>query len=301
MPAVAKAPAVPTFGAVAGELIASRRHSWRNAIHAKQWTVTLETYCQSIWSKPIDQVDLASVLAVLTPIWQRIPTTAQRLRSRIEAVLNAAKVKGFRSGENPAQWRANLEHLLPRRPKLEQSHHPAMHYQDMPAFMANLRKIETAPARALELLILSAVRLGELRDADWSEIDLGQRIWSIPAPRMKGGLGHRIPLSMRAVAILKQLTPASSGLVFPGLAPGRPISPIPLRKFLPAGISLHGFRSSFRDFAGDRGFPREVAEAALAHVIGSAAERSYRRGDALERRRELMEAWAQYCASKPSR
>jgi integrase len=287
---------LPTFGAVAGELIASKRAGWRNAVHAAQWEA-LESYCAVIWQKPVNTIDLVAVLGVLKPLWTRIPETAKRVRGRIETVLNAAKARGLRSGENPAQWRGNLEHLLPLRPRLEQVHHPAMPYSNMPAYVASLRQLGTVPARGLEFMILTAARLGEVRGADWAEIDLAGNAWSIPAARMKAGIAHRVPLSRRAFEILEHLSPAKSGLIFPGYARGRPISPTSLRKLSPAGATLHGFRSSFRDFCAEQtSFSREICEEALAHSFGSPIERAYKRTDLLERRRELMETWAQYCS-----
>jgi integrase len=284
-----KAVTAISFGTVANELIASRRPGWRNVVHARQWQTTLETYCAPIWCKPVREIALADVLGVLTPLWQRVPETGRRLRSRIELVLDAAKARGLRSGENVARWRGNLEHLLPRAQKLEQSHHPAMPYQNVSAFVAELRQAGTVPALAIEFLILTAARLGEVCGADADEVDLTRGVWAIPARRTKAGRAHIVPLSERALEIVRDRT---SGRIFL-------TSPSSMRKFLPADASFHGFRSSFRDWAGDRGVPREVAEGCLAHLVGGAVERAYRRGDDLERRRQLLEAWARYLGEVP--
>ncbi|HEY8033000.1 MAG TPA: integrase arm-type DNA-binding domain-containing protein [Methylocella sp.] len=291
----------PTFGRVADALIAAKESEWRNPKHRAQWRMTLETYAAPLRSRPVDEIDTAAVLDVLKPLWQAKPETASRLRGRIEAVLDAAKAQGHRSGENPAAWRGHLAHLLPKRGILTRGHHAAMAYDDVPAFVARLREREALAALALEFCILTAARSGEVLGARWAEIDLAAKVWTVPAERMKAAREHRIPLSERSLTILERLTEARTGeLVFPGQRAGRPLSVMAmemlLRRMDQNAVTVHGFRSAFRDWAGNEThFPREVAEAALAHVVGDKAEQAYRRGDALEKRRALMAAWAGFC------
>lgn len=250
---------------------------------------------------PVDEIDTAAILDVLKPLWSAKPETAARLRQRIESVLDAAKAQGHRTGENPAAWRGHLAHLLPKRPTLAKGHHAAMAYADLPAFVEKLRAHQgrSIAAFALEFLILTAARSGEVYGARWPEIDLEARVWTIPPERMKAGRQHRIPLSERAVAILSEMAKVRTNhFVFPGRSDGR-LSHIAMAKVMDRleveGATPHGFRSAFRDWAGNEThFAREVAEAALAHSIGDAAEQAYRRGDALEKRRDLMEAWCRY-------
>lgn len=294
----------PTFGAVADALIAAKETGWRNEKHRAQWRVSLANLAAPLRSRLVDQVDTAAVLAVLTPIWQTKPETASRLRGRIEAVLDAAKAQGHRSGENPAAWRGHLSHLLPKRSKLTRSHHAAMFYQDIPAFIARLRGCNTIAAIALEFAILTAARSGEIYGARWSEINFEAKVWTVPAGRMKAGHEHRVPLSDRALTIVEKLRDgATCDIVFPSPRGRRPLSHVAmanvLRRLQTKGATPHGFRSSFRDWAGNETqFPREVAEAALAHIVGDKAEQAYRRSDALEKRRQLMAAWASYCESR---
>jgi integrase len=291
----------PTFGAVADALIAAKESEWRNEKHRAQWRMTLETYAAPLRSRPVDEIDTGAVLAVLTPLWQTKPETASRLRGRIEAVLDAAKAQGHRSGENPAAWRGHLSHLLPKRGKLTRGHHAAMAYDGVPAFVARLREREALAAMALEFTILTAARSGEALGALWCEIDLAAKVWTVPAERMKAAREHRIPLSDRAFAILERLAKAKTvDFVFPSSRAGKPLSGMAmemlLRRMDQDNVTVHGFRSAFRDWAGNEtSFPREIAEAALAHVIGDKAEQAYRRGDALEKRRALMAAWANHC------
>jgi integrase len=226
--------------------------------------------------------------------------TASRLRGRIEKVLDAAKAKGFRQGENPARWRGHLDHLLAKQTKLTRGHHAAMPYERVAAFIGRLRESDSLTALALEFCILTAARSGEVLGMRWSEVDLEKKVWTVPAHRMKAGREHRVPLSERAVAILKPLAEIKTGdFVFPGQPKNRPLSDRAMNATLPrmkANATVHGFRSSFRDWAGNEThFPREVVETALAHAIGSEVERAYRRSDALAKRRDLMEAWANYC------
>jgi integrase len=285
-----------TFGQCADELIKSKRREWRSEIHAAQWRTTIDDYCGPILDKPVDAIDTQAVLGVLQPVWGRIPETASRLRGRIEAVLDYAKANGLRSGENPAAWRGHLALILPRRQKLSRGHHAAMPYADLPEFIAKLRDTESIYALALEFLVLTAARSGEVLGATWDEIDIDAQVWIIPASRMKAGREHRVPLSARAMAILERVAEIRTGaLVFAGQRRRRPLSGAAIGALV-TGATVHGFRSSFRDWAGEEtSFPREIAEQALAHAAGDATERAYRRGDALEKRRALMESWANYC------
>jgi integrase len=291
--------ATPTFGKCALDLIRSKESSWRSDVHRRQWRESVETHAAPIWDLPVDAIDTAAVLGVLQPVWQATPETASRVRGRIEAVLDYAKAHSFRSGENPAAWRGHLKLILPpARTQLSRSHYAAMDYRELPAFIAAISHDSTMRAMALEFLILTAARWGEVRGARWSEIDMTAKIWTIPSKRMKSGREHRVPVSGRAVEILEKLAETRwSDLVFPGRH--GPLSRSAVAELVPKGATLHGFRSSFRDWAGEEtNFPRELAEAALAHTTGDATERAYRRGDALEKRRALMDTWAGYCAEK---
>lgn len=295
--AEAAAQAAPTFGPFAAALVAEIAPGFRNEKHKAQWASTLKTYAAPLADLPLDAVDTDAILQVLRPIWQTKPETASRLRGRIERVLDAARARGLRSGENPARWRGHLDALLPRPSKLNRGHHAAMRYERLPAFMVRLREVDAISARALEFCILTAARSGEVLGATWDEIDFDQQIWTVPGARMKAGRPHRVPLSGGAIALLKPLADARVGpFVFPGQKLSRPLSSMAmamlLRRLEPKGATVHGFRSSFRDWAAEQtSFPREIAEAALAHTIGDATERAYRRRDALEKRRALMEAW----------
>jgi integrase len=291
-----------TFKACAEQLIASHEASWRSVKHRTQWRSTLQTYVYPVFGDvPVKAIDTSLVLEVLEPIWSTKPETAARVRGRVEMVLDWAKARGFRTGENAAQWRGHLNHLLPPRSRLRRvRHHPALAYAEMPAFMESLRAHSGIIPRALEFVILTTVRTGEGLGARWDEIELSARVWVIPAERMKGGKEHRVPLSNRAVAILQAMAEfRHSDFVFPGLKQGRPLSEKTLYKLLRAvrpGITTHGFRSSFRDWAAETtSFPNHVVEMALAHAVSDAVEAAYRRGDLLEKRRKLMEAWAAYC------
>ena len=292
---------VPTFGEIADEIADQLAEGFRNEKHKAQWRMTLTVYAEPLRAKPIDKIETADVLAVLQPIWQKKPETASRLRGRIERVLNAAKAKGYRTGENPAAWRGHLENLLPRQQKLARGHHAAMPYRDIPAFVARLQERQAVAALALEFAILTATRSGEVLGARWQEIDLDEKVWTVPRGRTKAAREHRVPLSSRAAAIIEKMNEARTGdYVFPGQTANRPLSVMAMEMVLRRmGIeeaTVHGFRSGFRDFAGNETiFPREIAEHALAHVIGDKAEQAYRRSDALARRRELMDAWANFC------
>ena len=296
----------PTFGQVADDFLSAKQSEWRNAKHRAQWEMTLQRYCAPLRSRPVDEIDTAAVLEVLKPLWASIPETASRLRGRIETVLDAARARGLigQHEANPARWRGHLDKLLPKRQKLTRGHHAAMPFADVPQFMASLRKRDAVAALALEFTILTAARTGEALGARWDEIDFEQSIWTVPAARMKGGRIHRVALSGPALAVLEKLDAGrTSEYVFPGQRPGKPLSEMAmemiLRRMKADGATVHGFRSSFRDWCGEVStFPREVAEAALAHVAGDQTERAYRRGDALEKRRALMDAWATYCEPK---
>lgn len=300
---------VPTFGDMADAFIKTMEPQFRNEKHRYQWRQTLgDDYCAAIRTKPVDLITTEDVLSVLKPIWSTKPETASRLRGRIERVLNAAKAKGYRSGENPAAWRGHLANLLPKRHKLTRGHHAAMPYADVPGFLALLRARHGVAALALEFTILTAARSGEVRHATWREFDLEAGIWTVPAVRMKAGRIHRVPLVPRALLILQEMAKLGAdpnGLIFPGAKPGRPMSDMTMGAVLrrmKVDVATHGFRSSFRDWCGEEtSFPREIAEAALAHVVGDETERAYRRGDALEKRRKLMDAWASFCeAERPT-
>jgi integrase len=291
-------PASMTFGEAATALVDSMSSSWRNAKHRAQWTMTLTVYAAPLTPLPTVQVTTEDVLSTK-------PETASRLRGRIERTLDFAKARGMRSGENPARWRGHLDALLPKRPKLTRGHHKAMPFTDVPAFMDAIRKREGSAPAALEFAILNAARSGEVLGARWNEIDLEGRLWTIPAERMKAGRPHRVPLSDRAVEILKSMFKIrASDFVFPGMKAERSLSSMALEMLLrrmKSEVTVHGFRSAFRDWADEStAFPREIAEAALAHLVGDAVERAYRRGDALEKRRALMDAWALFCGTKPS-
>ncbi len=293
----------PTFGECADKLLASMESGWRNEKHRAQWRMTLERYAAPIREKKVSEIETDDVLRVLKPLWQDRSETASRLRGRIERVLDYAKAHGWRSGENPALWRGHLKNVLPARRKLSRGHHAAMPYEDVPAFVQELPAKDAMAARAMEFLILTAARSGEVLGATWAEMDLQNALWVVPANRMKAGKEHRVPLSGRALAIVKALHETrASDYVFPGQRERRPLSGMAfemlLRRMKADAFTTHGFRSAFRDWAGDAtSFSREVAEAALAHRVGDATERAYRRADALDKRRKLMAAWADYCTT----
>jgi integrase len=297
---------VPTFGEVADEVREALSAGFRNEKHKAQWKSTLKTYAAPLRAKPVDTVTTDDVLAVLKPIWTMKAETASRVRGRIEKVLDAAKAKGYRHGENPARWRGHLDHLLSRPSKLARGHHPAMPYDEVAGFVADLRGRAALAALALELCILTAARSGEILGMRWDEIDFEKKVWTVPAHRMKAGREHRVPLSQRATDILARLGEGRSGdFVFPGQRRDKSLSNMAmemmLRRMKIKNATTHGFRSSFRDWAGNEtSYPRELIETALAHVIGDKAEQAYRRSDALEKRRQLMEAWASYCTADPA-
>jgi integrase len=294
--------AVPTFGEFADNYIAGIESGWRNQVHRKQWRNTLRDHAASLHALPIDQIDTDAVLTVLRPIWLEKSETAKRVRGRIERVLDAAKAHGLRSRDamNPAAWRGHLALLLPAPSKLSRGHHAALPWKDAPDFMVELRKREALAARCLEFVILTAARSGEALGASWGEIDLEQALWTVPANRMKAGVEHVVPMSSAALELLKSLRPekvAPDERVFSiaGATRSNMAMTMLLRRMKVASVTVHGFRSTFRDWAGDAtSYPRELVEQALAHTIQNKAERAYRRGTAVERRRKLMQSWSNY-------
>jgi len=294
---------IPTFGELADELIAAMKPTWKNKKHENQWVMTLQEYAAPLRSMPVDQPTTEDVLKVLRPIWHEKPETANRLRGRIERVFDAAKARGFRQAENPARWRGHLDTILPARGKFGRKHHKAMPYNDVPGFVAKLRLVPTISNLALEFTILTTARSGETRLLELSEIDKQTKIWTVPADRMKEGREHRVPLSDRALEIIEEMQKYNAGSIylFPGAKRGKPLSDMALAMALSrvdrTGCTVHGFRSSFRDWVGDvTHFPREVAEAALSHAVGDETEQAYRRGDALAKRGEMMNAWDRFCS-----
>jgi integrase len=290
-------PKTMTFGEAADALFENLSPSWRGEKHRANWKMTLTVYCASLWAKSVAEIGTEDVLKILQPLWAAKPVTASRLRGRIERVLDFARARGQRSGENPARWRGHLDAILPRPRKFAQRHHKAMPFDEVPASVAAVRERREVASRALEFLILTAARSGEVLGAQWDEVNFEARVWTVPAIRMKGGREHRVPLSARAIEILREMERYRfSEFVFPGFKHKKPLSKMALDRVLrrmKVDVTVHGFRSAFRDWAGERThFPREVAEAALAHLVGDAVERAYRRGDALEKRRKLMDAWA---------
>lgn len=301
----AKRRAIPTFGEMATEVLDSLKAGFRNEKHIAQWEMTLKEYAATLRDIPINAIMTDDVLRVLKPIWTEKRETASRLRGRIEKVMDAATAKGFRRDANPARWKGHLDALLPKEKKASRGHHAAMPFADVPELVRRLREVPGTSARALEFTILTGARTGEAIGATWAEFDMAAKVWTVPAERMKAGREHRVPLTGRVVAILNDLmptegTPAPDAFVFPGGKRGKSLSNMSMamvirRLKIEPEPTVHGFRSSFRDWAGETTtFPREVAEAALAHVVGDQVERAYRRGDALAKRRELMEAWASY-------
>ncbi len=301
-----------TFKQCAEAYIAAHRAGWRNDKHAAQWSATLAAYAYPvIGALPVQAVDTGLVLKVLEPIWTTKPETASRLRGRIESILDFAKVRGYRDGENPARWRGHLDKLLPARSKVREiEHHAALPYAELPAFLAGLREQEGIAARALEFLILTAARTGEVIGARWNEIDLLDKVWTVPAARMKAHREHRVPLSPRALAILGEMQAARQGdaddaFVFPGRKPGTPLTNMAflmlLRRMGRADLTAHGFRATFKTWASERtSFQNEIVEASLAHTIGGKVEQAYMRGDLFEKRRRLMQQWATFCTAAPA-
>ena len=303
-----------TFRQCADAYVASHRPSWRNADHAAQWSSTLTTYADPIiGALPVQAIDTALVLKVLQQhveagrgpageFWQSRPETASRLRGRIEKVLDWAKARGYRAGgDNPALWRGHIDHLLPARSKMRKVKHlPALAYAELPSFMAALREQQDIAARALEFLILTAARKGEVLGMRWAEIDLAEKVWTVPAARMKAGKEHRVPLSARALAIVQEmqaLRPDGDGPVFVI----NKKSMLDLLQALRPGQTVHGTRASFKTWASDQTlFQNEVIEASHAHAVGGKVEQAYQRGSMFEKRRRLMDAWAEFCTTEPT-
>ena len=323
----AAATAVPTFGQTADELIQSIDPGFRNRKHAAQWATTLgktpyvptkirtdrslhDAHVKALGelrSRPVDRVSTEDVLKVLRPIWQEAPETSSRVLNRIARVLDAARAQGHRTGENPARWKGHLDSILPARQKLSRGHHAAMPYTAVPDFIAQLRDTGGVAAKALEFTVLSAARTGETVGARWEEIDLVAMTWVVPATRTKTGKAHTVPLPDRAIGILEELagvrqTDDPSAHVFPGHKAGKGLSTMAmamLLRRLGESCTVHGFRSSFRDFCGEEtSVPREIAEAALGHALQNRVEAAYRRGTALVKRRALMTLWANYVEPK---
>ena len=292
-----------TFKYCRDAYVKAHKAGWRNAKHAQQWTNTLDTHAAMLMGMPVDAIDTAALLQVLEPIWTDKTETASRVRQRIEAVLDWAAVRGYRKGENPARWRGHLDKLLPAPTKVKTvKPHAALPYESMFDFWAKLAAMDTLASRALRLQILTATRPSETVEAQWVEFDMDANVWTIPAERMKAGKPHRVPLSKEAVALLEEMPGKRTGYLFPG--EGRKPGPmttaatLKVAKELRAGLTGHGFRSTFRDWAGDEtAYPREIAEAALAHTIKDKSEAAYRRQDALLRRSKLMQEWATYCVT----
>jgi integrase len=290
-----------TFKQSAEAYIQAHRAGWKNAKHAAQWSATLATYAYPVFGNlSVADVDVALVHKVLEPIWTIKPETATRLRGRIESIIDWATTRGYRTGENPARWRGHLENLFPARSKVRKvQHHAALPYSEIAEFMSALAQQPGEGARALRFAILTAARTSEVLCARWSEVDLRAGVWTIPADRMKAGREHRVPLTEAAIALLGNRGEEHDYL-FKGAAKGKPLSNMSmlavLRRMGRGDLTAHGFRSTFRDWAAEQtSFPNEVAEAALAHVVGDKVEAAYRRGDLFEKRRRLMDGWANYC------
>jgi len=292
---------VITFKHCMEELLNTKANDWRNEKHRKQWEMTLREYAKPLHDLPVADIVMGDVKECLMPHWHERPETADRLRSRIQAVIDYAIAHEWRSTANPARWKGLLDKVMPRRQKLTRGHHAALPYSVAPLMMAKLRQSSGVAARAVEFLTLTVARTGEVQGATFEEIDFEERVWRIPAERMKAGKPHTVPLTDRAMAIVEIMRQqATSNLIFEGGANGRPVSSTAMTKAFRAAASdksatLHGIRSMFRDWAGDTtDYPREIAEMALAHQVGNAVERAYRRSDALEKRRALLADWEKH-------
>lgn len=290
-----------TFRAAAESYLASRASTWRNAKHRQQWHNTLNTYVfPSLGELPVADIGTAEVLSVLEPIWKSKAETANRIRGRMEAIIDAARARGYFSGENPARWRGHLDKILPARQRLSRGHHAALPYDLVPEFLEQLRARKAVAAMALEFAVLTAARTGEVLGATWEEIDFEKRMWVVPADRMKAGREHRVPLSSRAIELLTETNKLESPFLFPGQRGGKlsGMAMAMLLRRMGHVVTVHGFRSTFRDWASEMtAFPHEVCEMALAHTIANKAEAAYRRGDVFDKRRMLMDEWAQFCSS----
>lgn len=293
--------AKPSFGTLADEYIANKEVELRNDKSVARVRRSLTTYVETLRDLPVDQISVDHVLNVLRPFWSSRPETGRNIRIYVEAVLDAAKARGFRDGDNPARLKGNIDHLLPRHKRVEKAHHQALPYAEVPALIARLRGERSMAARAVEFLILTAGRSGEVLGARWEEIDLNAALWVLPPARMKAGREHRVPLAPEAIAVLAPLQQIQvNEFIFPGQKTDRPLSNMAMEMLLRRmgmadRTTIHGFRSAFRDWAGEEtSVAREVAEAALAHSVGDATERAYRRGDSLSKRRLMMEHWSLY-------
>ncbi len=293
-----------TFKACAAKYIASNRAGWRNARHAAQWDTTLAAYVYPVIGQlPVGAIDTGHVTKILEPIWNLKTETASRVRGRVEAVLDYAKTHGWREGENPARWRGHLENVLPARSKVARvAHFCALPWREIGGFMADLERQDGVAALALRFAITTAARTGETIGATWAEIDMQAAVWTVPAERTKAAREHRVPLSDAALAVLRAVAPLrddrAGGFVFPGQRRGTPLSDMAMLVLLRrrrTDLTVHGFRSCFRDWAAETGQPSDIAEAALAHALGGKTQLAYQRGDLLERRRKLMAAWATFC------
>jgi integrase len=286
--------------------VEAHKAGWKNKKHVDQWTNTLTAYVYPVFGKiPARLVETPLVVKALQPIWTTKPETATRVRGRIENILDWAKAIGHRDGENPARWRGHLENLLPRRDKVRKvKHHPAMAFDDLSGFIAALTERPATAARALEFTILTAARTEEVLGARRREIDRAKKLWAVPEGRMKGSTEHRVPLSDAAINVLDKVgcfAGDPDGYIFPGIKRGRPLSNMAMLNLLQKRmgrqeLTVHGFRSSFSDWTSERtNFAPEVREMALSHAIDNKVEAAYRRGELLEKRRELMDAWARFC------
>lgn len=292
------------FDTCAKQYIEAHEAGWRNAKHRQQWENTLRVHASPHIGKiHVRRIDTPLVLKVLEPIWRTKTETASRIRERIERILSWATVRGYREGDNPARWRGHLDEMLPKPAKVKKvKHHPALPFAEVGNFCAAIRKQTGTSAKAMEFAILTACRTGEVLGARWDEVDFEGQVWTIPAERMKGNRPHRVPLVAVTIAILKAQEGANTVLVFPGAKVGKPLSDMAmltlLRRMKRDDITVHGFRSTFRDWAAEKtDYPREVAEMALAHTVGSAVENAYRRSDLFEKRRQLMGEWAIQCGA----
>jgi integrase len=295
-----------TFAECADAYITAHKAGWRNPKHAAQWPATLATYVNPTFGElPVQAIDTALVTRVMEPIWTKKPETASRVRGRIESILDWATARGYRQGENPARWRGHLENLFPRRSKVRRvEHHAALPYSELSAFMLALRQQEGVAARALEFTILTAARTGEVIGARWEEINIAERLWSVPAERMKAGREHRVPLCGKALEIVEEMRAIGGNFIFPGGKRGKPLSNMAmtmlLRRMGHGDQTVHGFRSTFRDWAAEQtSYPNELCEIALAHALSDKTEAAYRRGDMMEKRQRLMTDWATYCEGTP--
>jgi integrase len=293
-----------TFRACAEAYIAAHRAGWKNPKHAAQWPATLSAYAYPVFGDlQVQVVDVGLVMKAVEPIWTTKPETASRVRGRIESVLDWATARGYRQGGNPARWRGHLENLLPKKTKVRRvEHHAAMPYTELSGFMAELRQHDGIAVRALEFAILTVARTGEVIGAKWDEINLSTKVWTVPGERMKAGKEHRVPPSDAALTILDKMGAVRQGdFVFAGGKIGRSLSNMALlmtlRRMGRGDLTVHGFRSTFSDWCADQTTtPSEVREMALAHVVSDKVEAAYRRGDLFEKRRQLAQTWARFCA-----